>query len=337
MSTREQPPLLILGYNRPDMLDNLLRTLQPYDRIILISVDGDPENSKWAEEVKQCQSISSNFSNSRDLGMTKLRFTNSNLGCRFGVSSAIDWAFKFAEELIIIEDDLQVTSEFINFCDLALRQFEFSKNIYHINGYTPLLDKQTLPHTYLTKYVHVWGWATWKSRWVKYDLNMEGWPLQRLKKLPSLRGSELPVGFEAFWGMVFDWCKQGGDTWDLQWVYTIWSNGGLAVSPGERLVGNLGFDERSTHTFTTGLSGRDLMPRQSINTSAWTSFGYSIVPKVEIVHEFVEAELPRDLSNYREIVTILKWRFHHFNYVFREILRRAKHNLLKIGGRLFLI
>mgnify|MGYP003525269411 FL=1 len=38
------------------------------------------------------------------------------------------------------------------------------------------------------------------------------------------------------------------DTWDFQWIFTIWSNDGLAILPNANLILNIGFGEESLHT-----------------------------------------------------------------------------------------
>ena len=38
------------------------------------------------------------------------------------------------------------------------------------------------------------------------------------------------------------------DTWDYQWIYSVWINSGLCVIPNENLVSNIGFGVGATHT-----------------------------------------------------------------------------------------
>ena len=38
------------------------------------------------------------------------------------------------------------------------------------------------------------------------------------------------------------------DTWDYQWVYSIWANSGLSIAPKRNLVKNIGFNAEATHT-----------------------------------------------------------------------------------------
>jgi hypothetical protein len=50
------------------------------------------------------------------------------------------------------------------------------------------------------------------------------------------------------WESIFDSCYHGQiDTWDYQWVFTCWRQGGLAIHPNENLVSNIGFGPDATH------------------------------------------------------------------------------------------
>ena len=38
------------------------------------------------------------------------------------------------------------------------------------------------------------------------------------------------------------------DTWDYQWIFTIWNNNGFCITPNYNLISNIGFDDSGTHT-----------------------------------------------------------------------------------------
>ena len=38
------------------------------------------------------------------------------------------------------------------------------------------------------------------------------------------------------------------DTWDGQWVYSIYDKGGVVILPNVNLISNIGFGENATHT-----------------------------------------------------------------------------------------
>ncbi|MGL4541384.1 MAG: hypothetical protein ACRCUI_02605, partial [Polymorphobacter sp.] len=56
----------------------------------------------------------------------------------------------------------------------------------------------------------------------------------------------------AYWRRAFDWEKSGGiDSWDYQWILTLWRHRALCVRPTMNLVENIGFGADATHTTAT--------------------------------------------------------------------------------------
>jgi len=96
----------------------------------------------------------------------------------------------------------------------------------------------------------VWGWATWRSAWSKYDFTMASWP--------EFRDTGMVAGLPASrrWRGILerDWNRAhaGKATWDHQWQYTVMSEHGLSVSPSVNLIANLGFRADATQTRQAG-------------------------------------------------------------------------------------
>ena len=100
---------------------------------------------------------------------------------------------------------------------------------------------------YFTRYAHIWGWATWRRAWAKYDLEMEKWPEIRERRLFDQYFHSASERY--YWDSIFQYVYEGNiDTWDYQWVYSIWANNGLCAAPRRNLVWNIGFNAESTHT-----------------------------------------------------------------------------------------
>ena len=116
-------PILILGFNRPDLLlglVNSIRNLKPTK--ILVAIDGprfDVENE--SDLVEQCRSIVDEIDWSCEISTL---FRESNLGCGQAVSKAIEWAFTIVDEIIVLEDDVRPSLDFLNFVRLV---FYFTK------------------------------------------------------------------------------------------------------------------------------------------------------------------------------------------------------------------
>jgi hypothetical protein len=240
-------PVLFLIFNRPDTTEKVfqrIRDIQP--RRFFVSADG-PRQHKTGEDrlCAEARKIIEKVDWKCEL---QTNFSKKNLGCRIGVSSGIDWFFRHVAEGIILEDDCLPDISFYFFCQTLLAYYRDDERVMHISG-SNFQDGNVrgTGSYYFSKLSHVWGWATWKRAWDKYDVNVS--------KYSQLPEKEL---FSALWvepSMRKYWHKnielvytKKKDTWDIQWQYAISLNNGLAITPNHSLISNIGFDRNATHT-----------------------------------------------------------------------------------------
>jgi hypothetical protein len=171
-------------------------------------------------------------------------FRENNIGCKYSVSSGINWFFNHVDEGIILEDDCVPNESFFFFCAALLERYRDNLKIMHISGTN--LDNSTGNDdtTYhFSNYPNVWGWATWKRAWAHYDLELEDseFYYHLIKK-------KIKDPFELrFWKTVLR-TLHNLNTWDYQWIFAIWKANGLCVNANYNFVLNIGFDELATHT-----------------------------------------------------------------------------------------
>ncbi|HST35292.1 MAG TPA: hypothetical protein VLK25_01495 [Allosphingosinicella sp.] len=175
-------------------------------------------------------------------------FRDENLGCKRGVSGAIDWFFEHEEEGIILEDDCLPVTGFFPYCDELLARFRDDARIAQICGSTFVRPDEDEPSYRYTKYADIWGWATWRRSWTLRDMEMKDWPAWRdAGGLERLAGST--PAFVDYWTKIFDAQHEGKiDTWDYQWMFTCWRHRLLSVMPSRSQIWNIGWGEDATHT-----------------------------------------------------------------------------------------
>lgn len=251
--------VLVIAFNRPEMLEKCLNQIPKDGRKIYISIDG-PRNEFEKILVAKTTKIANSFKRRNPNLQIYTKYATLNNGCKHGVRTAIDWIFEFENSAIILEDDIRVSSRFFNYADWGLHEYQNCKNVWQINGFTPLLEPYCVDGLYWTKYAHIWGWATWIDRWSKYDRDLINYPQIPVQDLKAFESVQLSPSFIKEFNQMLDLCKGGYNTWDTQWLYSMWLNNGIAISPGTRLTGNVGFDSRATHTTKAGNLGRNLMP-----------------------------------------------------------------------------
>ena len=177
-------------------------------------------------------------------------FRQHNLGCKQAVAQAISWFFEQEEEGIILEDDVLPVHGFFAYCEELLLRYRFDEQVAAISGCNLIGDRHSPEASYFfTRQNHVWGWASWRRAWHHYEIDMRSWPAwDRAGGLAKC--TDDPCA-EHYWRQVFERVYQGKvDTWDYQWMFACWRNGGLTALPLHNMVANLGIgsDVSATHT-----------------------------------------------------------------------------------------
>ena len=191
-------------------------------------------------------------------------FSEVNLGCKRRVSSGIDWVFEQVEEAIILEDDCLPDPTFFRFCQELLERYRHDQRIGLISGDNfQFGNRRSDDSYYFSKYVHIWGWASWRDRWVNsYDVAMAKWPgIRDGAWLTDMVGNAREA---TYWTKILERVHRGEiDTWDYQWVFANWVEGRMTILPAVNMISNIGFDGNATHT--TGVSELANLARYSLS------------------------------------------------------------------------
>ena len=233
-------PVLFLIFNRPDTTQQVfakIREAQP--KQLFVAADGpraDREN-----EDNLCRETRAIIEQVDWDCEVKTLFRAENLGCGKAVYSAINWFFENVEYGIILEDDCLPNTTFFSFCETLLKHYQDDDKIMHISGSSFLFGKIAGDGSYyFSKFARIWGWATWRSAWRQVDFE--------LKNLDNFLLQEKNI--TDYWKNNLIKTKSHQiDTWDFQWIFTLWLRGGKAITPNVSLVKNIGYNENATHTF----------------------------------------------------------------------------------------
>lgn len=242
-----QNAVLMLVFNRPTTTAKVLQAVrQARPPRLYVAADG-PRRGNLNDEL-QSNLVRQLFDSVDWPCKVHTRFSSQNLGCRVAVSSSIAWFFQNEEQGIILEDDTLPSEGFFEFCDEMLRRYKDDERIFSISGSSLVQPwfKSSCTYVY-SKYACVWGWASWRRAWNRYEESISDWPKIKADKdpLPSM-----PTGFaRRYWSLVFDLVHSRSiGTWDHQWVYAHWKHSGLSVLPANNMILNLGFGDGATHT-----------------------------------------------------------------------------------------
>ncbi|NEO22728.1 glycosyltransferase family 2 protein [Moorena sp. SIO4A5] len=238
-------PVVFLIFRRPDLTARVFEVIRKAQPTKLLVVADGPRNSAEALLCSQARSIIKKV----DWDCTVLEnYSEVNLGCKKRVSSGLNWAFKQVEEAIILEYDTLPDISFFQFCSTLLEKYRFNSDIFAIGGTNVLGSWKSREQDYHYSYQgSIWGWATWRRAWEKYDILMRAWQDTGTKELIR----KLSLNDRYYHALEKIYTKVAAnevDTWDTQWVFSRISNQKLTILPSKNLISNIGFGLDATHT-----------------------------------------------------------------------------------------
>ena len=304
-----QTPILLIAYNRPVFTRNLLLYLEQFNiSKLYIYVDYASENSNLELNL-QVRKIVNDFKPKFEV-IKVLR--DKNLGGKVGVFKAISEVFNLEEKLIILEDDLWPDRDFFYFCEEMLEKYKDNSRVMSISGNSFFnLGSNIL----LSKYPHVWGWATWKRAWNLYDLDLADWtPESPPKWFEDYPFRSLLI--KEYWKSNFDsMFYQEIDTWDFQLSYCSLRFNLVNIHPPVNLVMNRGFSRSATHT-------KSRISKPTFNNSQLELSQYE-PPSLEkgLIYD-------AEWENHLALI-----RYRKFSYVARKLSLRIKENFNRFLSR----
>ncbi len=246
-------PILFIIFNRPDSTKKVFEAIEQAKPSRLYIAADAPRTGNLNDEAncKPARAITENINWPCEV---KRLYQKKNLGCGLAVSEAINWFFSQNEEGIILEDDCLPHPDFFIFASEMLDKFRDNKKIISINGSNLGYHLKDGNSYTFSRFMNMWGWATWKDRAGEIDYKITDWknqnkPLFWLYKHLRQYLFDLDLNWYKFWGIKFDKVVEDEKfTWDWQWMYHQLKNRQLSVVPATNLVSNIGFDEDATHT-----------------------------------------------------------------------------------------
>ncbi|WP_417885235.1 sugar transferase [Zunongwangia sp.] len=163
-----------------------------------------------------------------------------------GVTKIIE---KFGK-VIVIEDDLLTSPNFLNFMNEGLDFYRFNVHIISICGYNmKIKDVRGDDYPYdifFAKRSASWGWATWSDKWNGID-----WEINDFKD--TFKDRKAIKDFNQMGSDMFKMLKDQqlglNNSWAIRYCYHQYKNNLYSVFPILSKVRNIGFSSEATHTF----------------------------------------------------------------------------------------
>lgn len=170
-----------------------------------------------------------------------------NKGLATSIIEGVSQVLQIHEDVIVLEDDLITTPNFLDFMNQSLVQFQAEKTVFSVSGFSFNLqiEDKYIYDTYFLNRGWSWGWATWRNRWDKTDWEIKDYNEfikdRKAQKIFSEGGSDLN-------GMLKKQMNSDLDSWAIRWFYNQFKFKGLTVYPVKSTVLNEGFGINATHT-----------------------------------------------------------------------------------------
>lgn len=255
------PPVAVFGFIRPECLSKVfdcVRSVKPAQLFLVLDaprVNRPDDIPKWEACKRVFEGVDWECEVHREYAQT-------NMGCRRRMGSGITWVFSHVEEAVVLEDDCVPDPTFFLFCAELLQRYRADARVGMIAGHVAHLGKiDVLESYYFDRLNTIWGWATWRRAWSKFDATMEAWPSFRANRgLSELCRSRYQ---ERKLVSMFDGVHQNKrSSWATAWALTCIREGFFCLHPTRNLITNIGCGLDATHTdcSSTPWSGRPLQP-----------------------------------------------------------------------------
>lgn len=291
-------PIILFVYNRRYHLEKTIESLRKNSlakkSCLFIFSDG-PKDVKDESNINKVRQFIRKVDGFKKI---YIRESANHKGLASSIINGVTEIISRYEKVIVLEDDIQTSPNFLLFMNTALEKYQKNKKIFSIGGYTYPI---TIPGSYkLPVFLYYrccsWGWATWADRWRKADWEVKNY--NEFKQDPQKR-IEFNRGGEDLSDMLDFQMRGKIDSWAIRWCYAHYQNHAYCLYPVVSKVRNIGLDGSGTHR-----SFR--LQNIRLDTSA-TNF-----------------RLPPDITVSPEIVSLLN------NYFQGDIIRKTVHLIKKI-------
>lgn len=246
MSTKT--PLALFVYNRPSHTLRILNAILRLDRLneVALFVFSDAAKTiRASSEVEEVRALIKNFINVCPIEVTVIeRLTN--FGLAKSISDGVsDLAKKFGR-VIVLEDDLVPSQDFLNFMLEGLEKYKTAKNVFQISGCLLAETLHVKSDGVFLPLTTTWGWATWDHAWKQFR-ELTSRDRKLLDEDYNFRHRFSAEGAVNYVSMLDDRLAGRNDSWGIFWWFQVARNNGLVLYPRTSLIWNGGFDASGVH------------------------------------------------------------------------------------------
>ncbi len=240
-------PICLFVYKRYEttklMLESLLACPECKDSELYVFMD-EARNDDEAKAVERVRRLFDNLQGFRKVNLFPARM---NKGMANSVIDGVTKVLQEHDDIIVLEDDLVVSPDFLQFMNAALKAYKDRSDIWSISGYTPRLQElegNGRNGVFVVPRAQCWGWATWSDRWETVDWGVSDF--SRLAQSKELRKEFDKGGNDLFRTLEME-RRERIESWAVRWAYAAAKQSRWTVNPMQSKVQNIGLKSSESH------------------------------------------------------------------------------------------
>jgi hypothetical protein len=192
-----------------------------------------------------------------------------NVGLANSIIRGVSFVLTKFESIIVLEDDLETSQNFLNFMNESLCFFCNNDKIISVCGYSSPISKKYNEDIYFTHRSSSWGWGTWKNRWDKIDWLMNEYSTFSRNKSQIVKFKKMGSDMNK---MLKNQYNRKIDSWAIRFSFHQFNQGLYSVHPTISKVNNIGMKtNKSTHTY-----GMEKRFETTLDNNLATRFNFDI-------------------------------------------------------------
>ncbi len=239
-------PIVLFVYNRlyhtKKTVESLLLNVQANDSELYIFSDGYKSSLDY-EKVNEVRKFINSISGFKKINIIE---RDKNIGLANSVITGVGSVMEKYDKIIVMEDDLLSTRNFLEYMNNALEYYRESQRVFSVSGYTfPIEIPDSYKYdVYFSPRASSWGWGTWKDKWNKAE-----WSVPDFKEFIANKESvnKFNLGGNDLSNMLTRRINGKIDSWAIHWCYTHFKQNAYCLYPIKSKIQNIGADKSGTH------------------------------------------------------------------------------------------
>lgn len=237
-------PIVLFVYNRPkhvsQVINALLKNKQVSDTDLFVYSDA-PQNESVKDEVNKTRIYLKKIEGFKSVTIIE---RSENWGLAKNIINGVTSVVNEYGKVIVLEDDLVVSSYFLKYMNEALDFYEKEEQVACIHAYVYPV-KQRLPETFFIKGADCWGWATWKRGWDLFCSDGK-YLLEEINSRSLKKKFDFDNSY-PYYEMLKQQIEGNNNSWAIRWYASAFLNDKLTLYPGRSLVNQIGMDGSGIH------------------------------------------------------------------------------------------